>query len=197
MGLSLIYTRFTVCLHTGLSFVDIRLNVVYLQVCHLWLWYRTIPRDSMLVTEEYPMISPLLLALVHYVLHKAPYWSIHKNEDWEDESLLKDLLEHVEKVHRDNLDELEGTLCTEFFVSYQWSPVTHHVFLQTFGSLSSLKRMLWIAAVTLAATRATMLSLVTVAMIPSPRCPKPQNRHLILLKISINLYDDDDPSPIC
>ncbi len=56
------------------------------------------------------MISPLLLSLVDYILHnlKAPYWSIQKYEDQADESLRKAFVEHVEKRHRDNMDELEG-----------------------------------------------------------------------------------------
>ncbi len=75
-------------------------------------------RDRRLVTEEYPMISPRLLSLVDYMLHKAPYWSIHKYENRVDESLRKAFVEHVEKSHRDNMDELEGKRCTDLFVSY-------------------------------------------------------------------------------
>ncbi len=62
-----------------------------------------------MVTEEYQWISTRLLTLVDYMLHKAPYWSVHKYEDQVDESLRKAFIEHVEKSHRDNIDELEGT----------------------------------------------------------------------------------------
>ncbi len=60
------------------------------------------------MTEDYPMTSPLLLSLVDYRLHKAPYWSIHKYKDRVDESLRKAFVEHVEKSHKDKMDELEG-----------------------------------------------------------------------------------------
>ncbi len=67
------------------------LLVVYSWVCVLWRCCRTILRDRKLVTEEYPMISPRLLSLVDYMLHKAPYWSIHKYEGRVNDSLHKSL----------------------------------------------------------------------------------------------------------
>jgi hypothetical protein len=69
--------------------------------------------EGWLVGDGGPMISALLLSLVDYILRKASYWSIHKyedrvDEDRVDEILRKGFVEHVEKSHRDNMDELEG-----------------------------------------------------------------------------------------
>ncbi len=60
------------------------------------------------MTDEDPIISPRLLPLVDFMLRKEPYWSIHKYEDQVDESLRKAFVEHVEKSHRDNMDERQG-----------------------------------------------------------------------------------------
>ncbi len=64
--------------------------------------------DRKLVTEEYSNDFTTAVVSCGLYAHKAPYWSIHKYEDRVDESLHKAFVEHVEKVHRDSLDELEG-----------------------------------------------------------------------------------------
>ena len=53
-------------------------------------------------------ISPKLLGLLDYFMHKAPYWSVNNYEKRVDAPVRNTFLRHVENVHHENRDALAG-----------------------------------------------------------------------------------------
>ncbi len=53
-------------------------------------------------------LSPRLMSLLDYFMHKAPYWSVQNYEKRVDYGVRTAFLQHVEKVHVDNRRELAG-----------------------------------------------------------------------------------------
>ncbi len=53
-------------------------------------------------------ISPKLLGLLDFFMHKAAYWSVHNYEKRVDAPVRTSFLKHVEDVHHQNRDALAG-----------------------------------------------------------------------------------------
>ena len=53
-------------------------------------------------------LSPRLMSLLDYFMHKAPYWSVNNYEKRVDVGVRTAFLRHVEQVHADNRRELTG-----------------------------------------------------------------------------------------
>ena len=53
-------------------------------------------------------LSPLLMSLLDYFMHKAPYWSVQNYEKRVDYGVCTAFLQHVEQVHDENRRELAG-----------------------------------------------------------------------------------------
>ena len=54
-------------------------------------------------------ISPRLLSLLDYFLHKAPYWSVNNYEKRLNEGVRKGFMRHVLQSHKDSREELSGS----------------------------------------------------------------------------------------
>jgi hypothetical protein len=53
-------------------------------------------------------LSPLLMSLLDYFMHKATYWSVHNSEKWVDDGVCTAFLQNVQQDHDENLCELAG-----------------------------------------------------------------------------------------
>ena len=53
-------------------------------------------------------LSPRLMSLLDYFMHKAPYWSVNNYEKRVDDGVRTAFLKHVEKVHAEHRSELTG-----------------------------------------------------------------------------------------
>ena len=67
-------------------------------------------RKGKLESNQVYWLSPRLMALLDYFMHKAPYWSVQNYEKRVDEGVRVAFLQHVERIHADNRSELAG-LC--------------------------------------------------------------------------------------
>ena len=53
-------------------------------------------------------LSPRLMSLLDYFMHKAPYWSVNNYEKRVDDGVRTAFLQHVEQVHSGHRRELAG-----------------------------------------------------------------------------------------
>jgi hypothetical protein len=60
------------------------------------------------VTVKVYWLSPRLMLLLDYFMHKAPYWSVQNYEKRVDDGVRTAFLQHVEQVHDENRRELAG-----------------------------------------------------------------------------------------
>ena len=54
-------------------------------------------------------ISPRLLSLLDYFLHKAPYWSVNNYEKRLSEGVREGFMQHVLKAHKESWEDLNGS----------------------------------------------------------------------------------------
>ena len=83
------------CLHQG-------------SITDTFFFYRTITKHGKSELIKVSWISPRLLSLLDYLMHKAPYWSIHNYEKRLDEDVRESFMRHVLGVHKDSRDDLAG-----------------------------------------------------------------------------------------
>jgi hypothetical protein len=69
-------------------------------------------------------ISSRLMSLLDYLMHKAPYWSVHNYEKRLDEDVRDAFMRHVIGVHKEFREDLTG-LSGKFSLPTQVSTLTY------------------------------------------------------------------------
>ena len=83
---------------------------------HVYTWFefclhlfRTVERKGKVESIKVNWISPRLLSLLDYFLHKAPYWSIYNYEKRLSEGVREGFMRHVLQSHKDSREDLTGS----------------------------------------------------------------------------------------
>ena len=69
---------------------------------------RTVTRKGKQESIQVNWLSPRLMSLMDYLMHKAPYWSIYNYEKRLEEDVRNAFMRHVLEVHKESRDDLTG-----------------------------------------------------------------------------------------